>query len=89
MDATMSCSTAKQSLTVDFDALFCGFRPTPGGDGYTTAEIKAATGWSDETTRKRIRSALEAGVCKRGQKWLERIDGRMTPVAAYVFEGRQ
>ena len=85
-----SCSSSKtESVTVDFESLFAGLSLLPRGDGYTTAEIKAATGWSDETTRKRIRSALEAGVCKRGQKWLERIDGRMTPVAAYVFEGRQ
>lgn len=78
-----------ESLTIDFEALFGDFRPIPGGDGYTTAEIKAATGWSDETTRKRIRSALGAGICKRGSKWLERIDGRMTSVPAYVFERRQ
>lgn len=86
---SIGASPRCESLTVDFDALFGGFRPIPGGDGYTTAEIKAATGWGDETTRKRIRSALEAGVCKRGQKWLERIDGRMTSVPAYVFERRQ
>ncbi|EHJ49522.1 hypothetical protein DFW101_3526 [Solidesulfovibrio carbinoliphilus subsp. oakridgensis] len=75
-------------MTMDFDALFAGLAFQVGGDGYTTAEIMEQTGMSPELTRRRIKQALAAGLCRVGRKLVQRIDGRVAPVPAYVFEGR-
>lgn len=83
---TVGASPACESLIVDFDALFDGFRPKPGGAGYLTSEIRAATGWSKEATRVRLRQALESGICTRGRRMIERIDGGITPVTSYIFK---
>jgi hypothetical protein len=78
----------KSAINVDFDALFAGLNLQPGGDGYTTKEIMDATRMGTDAARSKIRRALEAGICTRSEKWVERIDGRMTRVTSYVFKGQ-
>ncbi len=75
-----------ESMTVDFESLFAGLSLPPRGDGYTTAEIMAATRMGREKARDKIKQALAAGVCSRSEKHIERMDGRMTRVTSYVFK---
>ena len=70
------------------DALFAGLNIQAGGDGYTTKEIMDATRMGTDAARTKIRRALEAGICTRSEKFVERIDGRMARVTSYVFKAQ-
>ena len=53
-------------------------------DGWTTREVMAVTGWSDELTRKRIRAAIDSGkVACVGRRSVLRMDGMQGVAPVY------
>ncbi len=57
----------------------------PSAEGYTVQELRALTGHSEPWLCRRIRQALDAGMCERGERAIERIDGRPARVPVYRF----
>jgi hypothetical protein len=57
---------------------------TPGGEGATMREIRAATGASAERVRRALEAGLAAGRVRVAQKICPRIDGVLQAVPAYV-----
>jgi hypothetical protein len=55
-------------------------------DGFSTSEMMAHTGHSDNWCRARIRELINAGKLKfKGKKSVERIDGATAYVPVYTF----
>lgn len=75
---------------ITIDDLMAAFaslaKPTDGSQGWTTAEIAAAKGWSEERVRKELRRADVAGILRRGRKQMRRIDEAATTVPCYWTE---
>ena len=59
-----------------------------GGEGLRVEEIRQATGMSEERIRTMLRTAIQSGTVKRGERYIERLDGRRCPVPSYVLVKR-
>lgn len=53
----------------------------------TVTEICEATGVSVGKARDAVRAALRKGECRASRKTIVAMDGRVTSVPSYVFEG--
>lgn len=67
------------------DALREARTPKEGGPGLRVEEIRAATGWAEHTIRAWLRQELARGTVRRTQRFLRRIDGRVTVVSGYEW----
>lgn len=66
------------------EALYAASRKT-GGEGLTVPEYAAQARRSELTVRKILRAGLANGTVRRSQKTIERMDGRIAVVPAYVL----
>ena len=77
-----------KSVTVDFAGLFASLRAAPGADAsnvFTTQEVMALTGTTENAARASIKAALAAGLAEPTQKRITAMDGRLALVPAYKF----
>jgi hypothetical protein len=71
------------SLAELLEALAQARRP-PDGGGFRVEEIAAATGRSIPHLRRLVRAGLDSGHLVRRIRYVEAINGRITPVTTYL-----
>ena len=81
------CASGGRTVTIDLRALMERHASSSGGEGVTVTEICEATGVSVGKAREAVRAALRKGECRASRKTIVAMDGRVTSVPSYVFEG--